>query len=418
VWRRMQYLTGMAAIGGFLFGYDTGVISGAMLPLRRAFHLTPYQQEVVVSSTVLSACLSSLFLGATMNDRLGRRWAILWSAAVFGVGSLVLMCAVDYVSLVVGRVILGLGIGVASLTTPVYIAEVAAPTMRGRLVTINTLMITFGQFFAGMIDGIFDSWMPETGWRYMLGLAVLPAAIMFVGFLNLPESPRWLAEKGYLQEAAVVLMELRETPDDAQIELTEIVQALPSGHRRRRRPPTRRLHDHQSRNDEYDCTPTCTVDETTSLASSSSNKSDEHSSSSLPYGSDTSLQSKDSFDHEPYDNDSNDYDIHDPRWDMSRVPLSFRTIGKNNNGDGPNDHDLLRSDGGGKSGSHPNSLLQLYTMLSHPPTRRALILGCGLMAIQQCSGVRTFCRFRRKFPKTVLLLYHACMHSHFFFVST
>ena len=119
VWRRMRYLTFMAAIGGFLFGYDTGVVSGAMLPLRRSFDLSSKQQEVVVSSTVLAAFLSSLFLGAPMNERFGRRWAILFAAAVFGLGSVILMCAMNYASLVVGRIILGIGIGVASLTTPV-----------------------------------------------------------------------------------------------------------------------------------------------------------------------------------------------------------------------------------------------------------------------------------------------------------
>ena len=93
VWRRMRYLTFMAAIGGFLFGYDTGVVSGAMLPLRRSFDLSARQQEVVVSSTVLAAFLSSLFLGAPMNERLGRRWAILFAAAVFGLGSVILTYA-------------------------------------------------------------------------------------------------------------------------------------------------------------------------------------------------------------------------------------------------------------------------------------------------------------------------------------
>ena len=169
VWRKMRYLTFMAAIGGFLFGYDTGVVSGAMLPMRRALNLTPEQQEVVVSSTVFAAFISSLFLGAPLNDRYGRKLSILGSALVFGIGSIVLMVSNGYWMLVVGRIILGLGIGVASLTTPVYIAEVATPELRGRLVTVNTLLITFGQFFAGMVDGFFDYLFPETGWRYMLG---------------------------------------------------------------------------------------------------------------------------------------------------------------------------------------------------------------------------------------------------------
>jgi len=357
VWRRMKYLTGMAAIGGFLFGYDTGVVSGAMLPMRRAFDLTPFQEEVVVSSTVFAAFVSSLCMGATLNDRFGRRWAILFSAFVFWVGSMVLMCAMNYTSLVIGRIILGLGIGIASLTTPVYIAEVAMPSMRGQLVTINTLMITFGQFFAGMVDGVFDTWFPETGWRYMLGLAGLPSICMFIGFLNLPESPRWLAGKGRIREASVVLMELRETKAEAEIELTEIVQALPSSSSSGSHPKPSGL---------YNMHP---ADETTSLASSSSSSS---SKGSLPYGSDSSLESRSNS----LDGDAASQQTASTagRWGLPKLPSHSST----NNGRHP-----------GNAFDDGNAFVRLYIMLSHAPTRRALMLGCGLMAVQQFSGINT-----------------------------
>jgi predicted MFS family arabinose efflux permease len=117
-----------------------GVISGAMLPIRRAFALTDGQQEIVVSSTVLAAFVSSLF-GERVNAIYGRRIAVLFAAALFVTGSCLLLVAWDYPSLVFGRIVVGLGIGVASLTTPVYIAEVALPRMRGQLVTINALMV-------------------------------------------------------------------------------------------------------------------------------------------------------------------------------------------------------------------------------------------------------------------------------------
>jgi hypothetical protein len=364
VWRRMRYLTGMAAIGGFLFGYDTGVVSGAMLPMRRAFRLSAGQQEVVVSSTVFAAFVSSLCMGASINDRFGRRYAILISAVVFGVGSITLMFAMDYVTLVIGRVILGLGIGIASLTTPVYIAEVALPSMRGQLVTINTLMITFGQFFAGMIDGVFDELLPQTGWRYMLGLAALPSIVMFIGFLNLPESPRWLARKGKMQEAALVLMELRETKAEAEIELTEIVQALPSSSNTNNPRHDHGHHHHHDNNHLLHA-----VDETTSLASSKSSTKSGGAGGSLKYGSDTSLESHD-------DNNSVD--------DSTTTTTSFfwglpRIRDDNNNNNGPTANNFENS----------NKLIQLHIMLSHPPTRRALLLGCGLMAVQQCSGINT-----------------------------
>ena len=141
VYRRMTFLTGMAAIGGFLFGYDTGVISGAMLPIQRAFGLTKFQEEVVVSSTVLAAFCSSV-VGGSLNQSLGRRRCILLAAAIFTLGSVLLFCAMNYESLVFGRIVVGIGIGIASLTTPIYIAEVALPRLRGRLVTVNAFLVT------------------------------------------------------------------------------------------------------------------------------------------------------------------------------------------------------------------------------------------------------------------------------------
>jgi MFS transporter, SP family, solute carrier family 2 (myo-inositol transporter), member 13 len=111
-----------------------------MLPLRRAFALTDGQQEVVVSSTVLAAFFSSL-VGERINTIYGRRIAILFAAGVFSFGSCCLFLAWNYTTLVIGRVIVGIGIGVASLTTPIYIAEVALPRMRGKLVTVNAFMV-------------------------------------------------------------------------------------------------------------------------------------------------------------------------------------------------------------------------------------------------------------------------------------
>ena len=108
VLRKMHFLTGMAAIGGFLFGYDTGVISGAMLPIRRAFDLTDWQQEVVVSSTVLSAFFSSL-VGGSLNHAFGRRYCILMASGIFAAGSMILLVAWNYHTLVFGRIVVGIG---------------------------------------------------------------------------------------------------------------------------------------------------------------------------------------------------------------------------------------------------------------------------------------------------------------------
>ncbi|XP_012721184.2 solute carrier family 2 member 13b isoform X3 [Fundulus heteroclitus] len=196
-----------SALGGFLFGYDTGVVSGAMLLLKKEMHLSALWQELLVSSTVGAAALSALS-GGFLNGWLGRRVCILLASFVFSVGGVVLGVAQIKEVLLVGRVIVGLGIGIASMTVPVYIAEVSPPHLRGQLVTMNSLFITGGQFVASVVDGAF-SYMSHDGWRYMLGLSVLPAALQFFGFICLPESPRWLLQKGRSQEARQVLGRIR-----------------------------------------------------------------------------------------------------------------------------------------------------------------------------------------------------------------
>ncbi|KAM8884527.1 proton myo-inositol cotransporter [Synchiropus picturatus] len=196
-----------SALGGFLFGYDTGVISGAMLLLKRQLELSALWQEVLISSTVAAAALSAL-LGGFLNGLFGRRVCILLASFFFTVGGIVLSSAPGKEVLLVGRLIVGVGLGIASMTVPVYIAEASPPHLRGQLVTVNTLFITGGQFTASLVDGAF-SYLQHDGWRYMLGLSVLPAMIQFVGFLFLPESPRWLIQRGLTQKARRVLSQIR-----------------------------------------------------------------------------------------------------------------------------------------------------------------------------------------------------------------
>ncbi|KAG8439903.1 hypothetical protein GDO86_005896 [Hymenochirus boettgeri] len=196
-----------SALGGFLFGYDTGVVSGAMLLLKKEMNLSALWQELLVSSTVGAAALSAL-AGGGLNGALGRRPCILLASFMFTIGAAILAAAGNKETLLGGRVVVGLGIGIASMTVPVYIAEAAPPHLRGRLVTINTLFITGGQFFAAVVDGAF-SYLPRDGWRYMLGLSAVPAVLQFLGFLFLPESPRWLIQKGQTQRARRVLTQIR-----------------------------------------------------------------------------------------------------------------------------------------------------------------------------------------------------------------
>ncbi|XP_038125267.1 proton myo-inositol cotransporter-like isoform X2 [Cyprinodon tularosa] len=196
-----------SALGGFLFGYDTGVVSGAMLLLKKEMHLSALWQELLVSSTVGAAALSALS-GGFLNGWLGRRICILIASFIFSGGGIILSVAQNKEVLLVGRITVGLGIGIASMTVPVYIAEVSPPQLRGQLVTMNSLFITGGQFIASVVDGAF-SYLSHDGWRYMLGLSVLPAVLQFFGFIFLPESPRWLLQKGRHQEARQVLGRIR-----------------------------------------------------------------------------------------------------------------------------------------------------------------------------------------------------------------
>ncbi|XP_034735387.1 proton myo-inositol cotransporter-like isoform X3 [Etheostoma cragini] len=196
-----------SALGGFLFGYDTGVVSGAMLLLKEEMNLSALWQELLVSSTVGAAALSAL-TGGFLNGWLGRRICILLASFIFSIGGVILSLAPDKVVLLVGRITVGVGIGIASMTVPVYIAEVSPPHQRGQLVTVNSLFLTGGQFIASVIDGAF-SYMRHGGWRYMLGLSVFPAVLQFVGFFFLPESPRWLLQKGRNQEARQALSRIR-----------------------------------------------------------------------------------------------------------------------------------------------------------------------------------------------------------------
>lgn len=204
-------LSFFSAIGGFLFGYDTGVVSGAMLLLKDKFQLTSLMQEVIVSVTIGFAFLFAL-AGGYLNDRFGRKLTTVIASVVFTVGAVVLAAAFNVAMLIIGRAILGMGIGMASMTVPVYIAECAPIQLRGRLVTLNNLFITGGQCVASIIDGAF-SYDTNNGWRYMLGLAAVPSVIQFVGFLFLPESPRWLVANGQSDRARTVLVNIRGTTD-------------------------------------------------------------------------------------------------------------------------------------------------------------------------------------------------------------
>ncbi|KAG7385588.1 hypothetical protein PHYPSEUDO_001240 [Phytophthora pseudosyringae] len=208
----LYLLTLCSTIGGFLFGYDTGVISGALVLLKspEVFDLTDLQSESVVSAAVGGAIVGAA-LSSCGNDVFGRRRVILLSSAMFTAGSVLMAAAHSFGELLVGRLVVGIAIGFASMTVPLYIAEVSPPTIRGQLVSLNNASVTGGQFFACVLDAVLAD--ADQGWRYMLGLAAIPAFVQFLGFLVLPETPRYLMSKGRKEEAMDALVKVRGTMD-------------------------------------------------------------------------------------------------------------------------------------------------------------------------------------------------------------
>ena len=207
----------VAALGGFLFGYDSGIISSALLFITPEFDLSSGMQQVTVASLLLGAIVGVLVSGA-VTDAIGRRGALLGSAVIFTLGATGSAAAPDVVTLIGARFVLGMAIGASSLAVPAYIAEIAPKHSRGRLVSLQQLMITVGIFVSYLVGYAFDG---TQGWRWMLGLGCVPALAMLAGVYRLSESPRWLLNRGRRDEARAVLLRTR-TPEDADEELREI----------------------------------------------------------------------------------------------------------------------------------------------------------------------------------------------------
>ncbi|OON15372.1 MFS transporter, SP family [Opisthorchis viverrini] len=223
----------LSAVGGLLFGYDTGVISGAMIQIRQQFSLSYFYQELIVSVTLVSAAVAALSC-AWLTDWLGRKPIIIGASVIFTAGALTMGASFTKELLLIGRLIVGVGIGMASMTVPVYIAEIAPSHMRGTLVTLNTVCITAGQVIASVVDGLFMSDV-RNGWRYMLALGGIPSFIQFFGFLAMPETPRWLVERGRIEEARAVLMRIdgeQESTSAIEADLQRMVSATRVGARR------------------------------------------------------------------------------------------------------------------------------------------------------------------------------------------
>src|SRR5262249_25692641 len=209
--RRNVVLTAaIAGLGGLLFGYDTGIIAGALLFIKTDFNLGSFAQGVVVAAVPIGAIGGAAIAGPAA-DTYGRRLMILLSAIVFIVGALGSAAAPDLAVLVIARVVIGIAIGLASAAAPVYISEGAPPESRGRLVSFFQLAVTVGILVAYLVGLAFNG---IEGWRWMLGLGCVPALALGFGMLRMPQSPRWLVMTGDDYAARAVLAKIRvDDPD-------------------------------------------------------------------------------------------------------------------------------------------------------------------------------------------------------------
>jgi SP family galactose:H+ symporter-like MFS transporter len=212
----------LAALAGLMFGLDVGVISGAQQFIQKEFAVSDHTIEWVVSSMMAGAALGALG-AAWMSGALGRKRSLILGAVLFVVGSVLCGTAPSPAILIFGRVVLGVAIGIASFTAPLYLAEIAPEKIRGAMISLYQLMITIGILVAFLSDTAFSY---SGNWRWMLGVIAIPGALFLIGVVLLPRSPRWLMMRGKREEAERVLHKLRADESAVALELAEITEQL------------------------------------------------------------------------------------------------------------------------------------------------------------------------------------------------
>jgi sugar porter (SP) family MFS transporter len=217
-------ITVTAAIAGLLFGFDTGVISGALGFIAQTFQLAVdnnIAREIIVSAVPVGALIGAVISGKSATI-LGRRRSIILSAFLFIVGTICAALAADLAMVIIGRLVMGFAVGLSAMTVPMYLSEVAPPKIRGMSVFVFQLAITIGIMLAFVINYIYSG---EANWRMMFGVAIIPSAILLIGMWLLPASPRWLMMRGRKDEARKILEKLDSTKAKQNIqELEESLQ--------------------------------------------------------------------------------------------------------------------------------------------------------------------------------------------------
>ncbi len=228
----VAYLLGIclvATLGGFLFGYDTAVISGAIGALQSRFDLGPTLKGWAASSALLG-CILGVVLAGPVSDRLGRRRALILAAVLFLVSALGTAFPRTLAEFVIFRIVGGIGVGIASMTSPMYIAEVSPRQIRGRMVSLNQFAIVFGMLVVYFVNYYIslqgdEAWNVARGWRWMFGSEALPAFALMVLLFFVPPTPRWLVKQGRTSEARRILQRIGG-PQHAERELDEIARTI------------------------------------------------------------------------------------------------------------------------------------------------------------------------------------------------
>ena len=236
------FLSVVAALGGFLFGYDTAVISGTIAQVSQLFQLDALQQGWYVGCALIGSIVGVLFAGI-LSDKLGRKLTMVISAVLFSTSALGCAISADFTQLVIYRIIGGVGIGVVSIVSPLYISEVSVAQYRGRLVSLYQLAVTVGFLGAYLVNyqllGYAQSgsqlsidWLNKIFvtdvWRGMLGMEMLPAVLFFIIIFFIPESPRWLIVKGKEEKAVNILEKIYNSVSEATSQLNETKSVLTS----------------------------------------------------------------------------------------------------------------------------------------------------------------------------------------------
>ncbi|KAL0356737.1 UNVERIFIED_CONTAM: Polyol transporter 5 [Sesamum calycinum] len=214
----------LASMTSILLGYDIGVMSGAIIYIRKTIHMTDVQKEVIMGILNLYSLLGSAAAGRT-SDWIGRRYTIIFAGGIFFAGALLMGFATSYAFLMVGRFVAGIGVGYALMIAPVYTAEVAPASTRGFLTSFPEVFINFGILLGYVSNYAFSKLPTNLGWRFMLGIGAVPSVFIAIAVLAMPESPRWLVMQGRLGEARTVLEKTSDSPEESKLRLTEIKEA-------------------------------------------------------------------------------------------------------------------------------------------------------------------------------------------------